>query len=221
MQNNKFGSPLAFIDMLFNMVIAYISLFILAFMIVKPIAEQQKKGVEMKAEYMITMTWPDEAYDDVDLWVMLPDKKKVNFRNKDVQYVTLDRDDRGAIGDNYYIGAERHLIVLNKEVTTIRAIVPGRYVVNAHMFRAIPTWNNTDNPHKPPYPVKVTLTRLNPTVTDVVTREVILTRTGEQKTAFSFTIKENGDVVGLEFEDVPFIQYTVPVGELAGANDRL
>lgn len=204
--NNRFSSSLAFIDMLFGMALANLCLFALSFMMIKPIIDDKHKGLELKAEYVITMTWPDDAYDDVDLWVMLPNKKRVNFRNKDVQYVTLDRDDRGIIGDMFLTAEGQQAIVLNKEVITFRAVVPGRYVVNAHMYSTINYWNGKSNPKSPPYPIKITLIKLNPVVKDVITREVVLERIGQQKTAFAFDIKPNGEVVNISYDDVPFIQ---------------
>lgn len=200
--------------MLFNMALVFAVMFLLNFLLIKVKLEEQK-AVPLKAEFIVTLTWPDESLDDIDLWIQLPDKRVVNFKSKDVDYVTLDRDDRGGHGDTYYDGqGTRHLIKLNKEVITIRALVPGRYTVNVHAYNFFKTVGEFTSTVQAPYPIKVTLTKINPSVIDVVTATVSVLHVGDQKTAFTFEINEAGNAINVDTQaDVPFIQ---ALGNLIG-----
>ena len=71
-------SDLAFLDMVFNMVLAFALLFVMSFLLIRPPAET-KKAVEMKAEFVITLSWPDGALDDQDLWVLMPNGQQVGY----------------------------------------------------------------------------------------------------------------------------------------------
>ena len=60
----KYHSNVSFLDLLFNLVVGFVMLFIIAFLLIRPIAEN--KQIEQKAEYIISVTWPKEFADDVD-----------------------------------------------------------------------------------------------------------------------------------------------------------
>ena len=74
-RNKIYGGRTAFIDLLFNVLIGFVFMFILAFLLINPISK--KKDIEEKAEYVITMTWPKHLDDDLDLWLETPDNKIV------------------------------------------------------------------------------------------------------------------------------------------------
>lgn len=199
-ENNKYKADLGFLDMLFNMLMVFAMLFLLSYILIK--AENAKKSVERKAEFIIEMTWPDKSFDDIDLHLMLPDKKQIDFTNKDVEYASLDRDDRGADGDTYTdANGKLAVIEVNKEVASIRAIVPGTYVVNVHMYRIQNTIGELHSDVSLPYPVKVKLIKINPTVSDIAEVEKIVDHVGQQVTAFSFTVDEKGNVTNVDKED--------------------
>ena len=84
--NPYFNSNLSFIDLLFLLVVHIFALFILAIIMINPPAA---KKVDEKAELLITMTWPDDNADDVDLWVLLPNNEKVGYAKKEASYATL------------------------------------------------------------------------------------------------------------------------------------
>jgi hypothetical protein len=202
---NKYKSDLAFIDLFANVALAMAALAMMFFILIKVDEPKQKKGIEHKAEALITMTWPDESLDDMDLWLLLPDNAVVNYMNKDNPAVSLDRDDRGGDGDIVGKGDDMRLIKINKEVMSIRALLPGKYYANVHVFRKNDSVEKFIATVKMPYPVKVTLTKLNPVVIDLVSKEVIMSRVGEQHTAFSFQVDENGNIFGFDTtEENPF-----------------
>lgn len=199
---------LPFIDMLLLMVALFASLYIVTLLQVNPPAK--KALIDLKAEYIITLTWPNKSFDDIDLHLMLPTQQMVNFSKKEATYVTLDRDDLGIINDRFDDKTGEHIIEKNQEIITIRAIVPGTYVVNVHAYREYKSWKVNDqmveSSPQLPYNAKVTLQRLNPLVAEVVTVDVLLSEVGDQKTAFSFQVNEDGSISSVNTTvDIPFI----------------
>ena len=89
-----------------------------------------KTGViNPKAEYIVTVSWADNNPDDVDTYVQNPTGGLVWFRNKESEFVHLDRDDRGLLNDTIMVSGEEIQNPLNQEVVTLRAVVPGEYIV--------------------------------------------------------------------------------------------
>ena len=71
---------LSFIDFLFILLLAFISMFILALLLINPITK--KSEIERKAEYIITLEWEDKSHDDIDIWIEDPVGNILSFRNK-------------------------------------------------------------------------------------------------------------------------------------------
>lgn len=197
--NYRHGFGLAFLDMVFNMTLAFAFLFTLAFVLIRPPANPEKRNVDLKAEFILTMTWPAETLDDIDMWIMMPDGRKVMYMNKDVDYVTLDRDDRGGYGDTYGpFGGPKQLIKHNREMITIRAIVPGRYVVAAHVFAVYSYVDEIKTELHLPYEAKLELAKINPRVVDVASASVLLDTPRQQKAFLAFTVEPDGSVSNIE-----------------------
>ena len=66
----RYVSNVAFTDLLFNIVVGLAFLFLLAFILMNPIAKD--KDIEEKSDFIITLEWDDESGDDIDLWVRDP-----------------------------------------------------------------------------------------------------------------------------------------------------
>ena len=82
-----------FYDMLFNMLIAFVFCFIIALLAMNPKA--LKAGdIPAKAEFIITVSWPDMNPNDIDTWVQDPGGNLVWFRAREAGLMHLDRDDR-------------------------------------------------------------------------------------------------------------------------------
>jgi len=132
----RYSSNLAFVDMLFNLLIGFTSLFIIAFLLINPTAEQGK--VTPITEFIITATWDPDSVTDIDLWVRGPGPDDrfttVGYPTKDGRYMVLERDDLGIANDVYRVNGENLLVARNIETLTINAIVPGEYVVAIHFF---------------------------------------------------------------------------------------
>lgn len=172
-----------FTDLLFNALLGFTYLFLIAIMFMNPVA---KKGIiDPKAEYIITVAWPDNNPDDIDTWVEDPNGNVVWFRNREAGLIHLDRDDRGTANDTITINGEEIQNPLNQEVVTIRGVVPGEYVVNLHYY-ATQT--------RMPVTATVTVAKVNPALEIVYYGETILNEKGDEETAVRFVIDKSGEV---------------------------
>lgn len=172
-----------FTDLLFNALLGFTFLFLIAIMFMNPVA---KKGIiDPKAEYIITIAWPDNSPDDVDTWVEDPNGNLIWFRNREAGLVHLDRDDRGQVNDTININGEEIQNPLNQEVITIRGVVPGEYIVNVHYYA-------TET--QLPLPVTVKVSKVNPALEIVYYGDTLLEKKGDEKTAVRFVIDKSGTV---------------------------
>lgn len=172
-----------FTDLLFNALLGFTYLFLIAIMFMNPVA---KKGIiDPKAEYIITVAWPDKVPDDIDTWVEDPNGNVVWFRNREAGLIHLDRDDRGNANDTITVNGEEIQNPLNQEVVTIRGVVPGEYVVNLHYYAS-----ETGQPVH----ATVKVAKVNPALEIVYYGETILNAKGDEKTAVRFTIDKSGQV---------------------------
>ena len=69
----SYNSNTSFLDILFNTLVGFVLLFIIAFLLISPV--KKKKEIEQKAEYVISVTWPGGLSDDVDSWLQDPTGK--------------------------------------------------------------------------------------------------------------------------------------------------
>ena len=172
-----------FTDLLFNALLGFTFLFLIAIMFMNPVA---KKGIiDPKAEYIITITWPDNNPDDVDTWVEDPNGNLIWFRNREAGLIHLDRDDRGQVNDTINVNGEEIQNPLNQEVITIRGVVPGEYVVNVHYYAT-----ETQRP----LPVTVKVSKVNPALEIVYYGDTLLEKKGDEKTAVRFVIDKSGAI---------------------------
>ena len=131
--STRYGSNLSFNDVLFNALLGFVVLFVLALLLINPITK--KSDIPSKAELMITLEWDDETADDIDIWVIGPVMGvPVSFQNKHSGYMHLDRDDLGRTSDIMMIDGEKIIIKINREVVTMRGIAAGDYYINIHVY---------------------------------------------------------------------------------------
>lgn len=175
-----------FTDLLFNALLGFTFLFLVAIMFMNP---EAKTGIiDPKAEYILTVTWEDNNPDDIDVWVEDPEGRKVWFRNPEASLLHLDRDDRGMLNDVIMVNGEEVENPLNQEVVTLRGVVKGEYIVNLHYYAT--------ETHKP-VDVRVRLDKVNPKLEVVYYDTFTLAEKGEEKTAFRFRIGANGKVTDI------------------------
>jgi len=179
-----------FTDLLFNALLGFTFLFLVAIMFMNPIA---KKGIiDPKAEYIITVTWPDNNPDDIDTWIEDPNGNLVWFRNREAGLVHLDRDDRGMVNDTLNINGKTIANPLNQEVVTIRGVVPGEYVVNVHYYAS-----ESGSPVK----VAVRVDKVNPALEVIYYGHYTLGAKGDEQTALRFTVNADGAITGINHLD--------------------
>ena len=173
-----------FTDLLFNALLGFVFMFLIAFMLINPISDTGK--VDPKAEVLITMTWPDMHPDDVDLYVEDPNGGVVWYHVKEAGLMHLDRDDRGNYRDTITVGGQRIQNPLNQETVSIRGIIPGEFVVNINHYLA----NGND-----PVTVEVKIEKLNPEVTVIFYTTLELDHKGQELTVARFTMSDDGQIV--------------------------
>ena len=176
-----------FYDMLFNMLIAFVFCFIIALLAMNPKA--LKIGdIPSKAEYIITVGWPDRNPNDIDTWVQDPGGNLVWFRAREAGLMYLDRDDRGDANDAIVINGQRIQSPFRQEVVTVRGIVPGEFTVNLQYYQS------RDGQ---PVDVTVSVIKVNPRAEVVFYGQLRLTRQGDEATAARFTILPDGKVANV------------------------
>ena len=133
MNNEKYKSTIGFTDLLFNILVGFAFLFIIAFLLIKP--EAKKKDFDRNAEFVIIMEWDKEAKGDIDLYVEDPLLAKCSFRQTVANFMHLDKDDLGSVNDTV-VNADgtTSTVQINREVITIRGIIAGEYIINAHYY---------------------------------------------------------------------------------------
>jgi hypothetical protein len=172
-----------FSDLLFNALLAFVMLFAIALVAMNPKA---KTGdIPAKAEFIVTVSWPDLDPNDVDTWVQDPAGNLVWFRAREAGLLHLDRDDRGVANDTLVINGQKVVNPLNQEVVTLRGVAPGEYTVNLHYY---------DTKNGNPVPVNVSIVKVNPQAVVVYYGTVTLTRKGDEATAARFTLDARGNV---------------------------
>ena len=191
-RHRSYGSQVAFIDLLFNTLVGFVFLFVMAFILINPIAK--KSDVEVVAEYIIKITWPTDSPDDIDLWMRDPLGNYVGFKSKDVGLMSLNRDDLGTSNDTVYDPKGKPIKVFrNEEMVTIRGIVPGEYIVNVHWYgKKIASELNGEKNYVP-MPIQVQIEKINP-YNVVFAKEVFINRPGDEITVTRFSVDEEGAV---------------------------
>jgi len=167
-------------------------LLIIAVVLVNP--ESKNADIKLKAEFVITLTWPDESKDDIDLMLKLPNGLVVNFNNKDHTFAALDRDDLGQKSDKIVLPDGEIIIVKeNFEHITIRRKMAGEHIVNAVL------WAKRDSG---PTTANIKVEQLNPYKL-IYAKDMVFNETKQEETAVRFTIR-NGKVedVSSMFESV-------------------
>lgn len=191
-----------FIDLLFNALLGFTFLFLVSVMFMNP--EARKGRVDLKAEYIISVTWPDHLADDIDLWVQDPIGETVSYLRKDAGWLHLDRDDRGEVNDTIVIDGEEVVYPINQEVVTIRGIIPGEYVVNLYYYAAAA-----------PRPIEalVKVEKVNPTLQTVFVRQVTLAQQDDEDTVVRFTLDQGGRIQGLSRLQKRLTPYAIDLGQ--------
>ena len=189
--HDKYKSTIGFIDILFNILVGFAFLFIVAFLLIKP--EAKREDFDRKAEFIVVMEWDKERQDDIDLYVQDPSNTIVHFRNARANFMHLDKDDLGKRNDTIMVNGVEKIVKINREVVTIRGIVPGEYIVNVHYYSDYSEHANVTRGPMSPLEVKVTVYKVNP-YSEVWQGTKTFTRKGQEETFVRFTMDKDGGV---------------------------
>jgi hypothetical protein len=172
-----------FTDLLFNALLAFVFFFVIALVSMNPKAKTGE--IKAKAEFIITVSWPDMNPNDLDTWVQDPAGNVVWFRQREAGLMHLDRDDRGLDNDTIVVNGKKIVNPLNQEVVTLRGFGTGEYTVNVHYY---------DSKDKKPVEATVSVVKVNPRAEVVFYGAVELPAKGEERTAVRFTVAPDGTV---------------------------
>ena len=192
----KFYSFDPFTDLLFNILLGFVFLFFLTILFINPITKLG--NVNLKAEYIITIEWKESLPDDVDIWVKDPNGEIVSYLKKDAGWLHLDRDDRGVINDKVSINGEEYTYPINREVVTLRGIIPGEYIVNLYMY---------DNKSNNPVDVKLIIEKVNPSLKLVYFNNITLMQKDSEMTIARFNLNSSGDFRSLTAQNTILTPY--------------
>ena len=178
----RYSSFDPFTDLLFNILLGFTFLFFITMLFINPITKLG--NVNMKAEYIITVDWKDSLPDDIDLWVKDPNGEIVSYLKKDAGWLHLDRDDRGVVNDKIIIDGKEVIYPINREVVTLRGIIPGEYVVNLYLY---------DHKSNDPVEAKIIIEKVNPSLRLVFIGDVVLKNEDSELTITKFRLDSEGN----------------------------
>lgn len=179
---SKYSSTLSFVDLLFNLLLAFVCLFILSFLLINPQNDSGK--IDPNAEFMIVLDWDDSSRDDIDLWVQDPEENVVSFAQREDGLMHLDRDARGTRQRMVEPSGGQIGLDNNQEIVSIRGFLSGEYVVNVHGYSV----------YDAPVEVSVQVIKLNPYGL-VCERKVQILRNGQEDTICRFELDSSGRVI--------------------------
>ena len=184
---NKYSCNTSMLDILFNMLLAFVMLFIIAFTLVRQDNPDSKKAdIRIEGDLLITITWPSERDDDIDIWVRDPKGNIVFFSERQAGLMYLDRDDVGFTNDVILINGENIKSIGNQEMVTIRGLEPGEFIFNIHAYQLR---GNS------PVPISIRIDRIGSPTKTIFVRTVTLEKTSEEKTIVRLTFDKKGNVI--------------------------
>jgi hypothetical protein len=176
--------------MLFKALQVISFLFFLALLAISPDAKDGK--VDPRAEFIITMDWPDNHPDDLDLFVQDPAGNIAWYRHREAGFMVLERNDRGGPNDFIIVNNRKILSPIREEIVVIRGIVSGEYTVNVSHFAA-----TTGRP----VPVTVKVQKLNPVAEVIHENTLTVDHTGDEKSAVRFALDAEGKVIDVNYRE--------------------
>lgn len=185
MINNNYNTNTSWYDLLFNMLLGFIVMFVIVLAMIASKLQTMEKTPEIRGEFIITMIWQPESDDDVDLWVENPTGQIISFINKTAGFMTLERDDYGHRND---VDSDGNLIYNeNREMVIIRRVMAGEYIVNAHMYH-----KSSSEPAR----VTIMLEKITP-YGQAAVKSFELFNKGDEVTAFRFFVDNGGNVTSI------------------------
>jgi hypothetical protein len=204
-RRRNFTPSVSSADIVYKFLFVIFTMFMLATILIK-VEQLKKANVDKKAEFQITMQWPDEVDCDNDLWVRDPQGNIIFYRDRNVGLTNLERDDYGSFGDIILVGGKNITDPENKEEVYLRGVIPGEYVVNTHVYRCFADQEKVGiNAPIRPYKVITKLLKLNPTSEIAAMNTVTKNKMWQEDTAFRFTLSATGEVINTDQTPMPLV----------------
>jgi hypothetical protein len=189
------GIPAPFLDMAMGVIFVF-----LAVIMISTVDEPKKSVTEApvpKAEFLVQLSWDDNSQDDIDLYVRSPDKNVVYFSRRQTPLMFLDADNLGLNNALDMPDGSISQVPTRREVVTVRAIMPGEYVVNSHFYKKNSPPGTVDH-------LVMTVTKLNP-FAEVTRAETVLDTQGQEQTLANFTVEPDGKVTSVFLAPVALV----------------
>lgn len=194
--HKSYGDDKAFLDLLLNCLVGFVFLFMIAFIQIEP--NKNDAQIKTKAEYVVTLTWPETDPSDVDMWLEDPAGNLISFKGTHAGLTHLDRDDTGGAGDYFKLPDGRIIkYEYNQEIMTIRGFIPGDWTVTIHLY---------NRKIKDPVEATVRMDKINPNVVTVFNKTFKFTKHWEEITVLRFTMKTDGTMIDVHDTPISLIQ---------------
>jgi len=167
-------SNVIFRDVTLLIAAGFIVLAILVLPWVNPPKKNEQQEVKNPGNIVVEVIWPNDNGVDIDTWIQDPTGEKVGYSNKSGDLFNLLRDDLGNSND---------ATNLNYEHAFSRGILPGKHVVNIHLFSL--------GSGRIPVKVRVVLsikTTANSALRQFYAADLIMTNVREEQTVVSFFV---------------------------------
>jgi hypothetical protein len=137
-------------------------------------------ALRTSGEYAVVLTWPTKCDADLDLYIRQPTGAIIYFKRLNGSVVHLEHDDIPALF-GYLHG--------NRERAILRVIQEGEYTVNVQVYQM--------GKCSPPVAARVELWKLRGRDRQVYAVSLSMSGAGNEKTAFRFSLRRNGDLFGI------------------------
>lgn len=207
MRHKKYDFRTAFIDLLINVLTGMVFLFMITTLLITTKVKDEEAGVKKDAQYIITMSWPNNVNCDVDIWVRDPNNRVVSYQAKDVGIMHIERDDQGWINDLItYLKLQPSQQLNNSETWVLRGKLAGKFTVNVHLYSCTIGGKPYPLGQVVEVPVTLELTQLNPSIKKVLTKTITLKKVWEEITAFNFVLDGKNNVELITDEQVDLVK---------------
>ena len=182
------GHDTVFRDVIFLALAGFVAVVLLLLPHLHP-PKESEAAIRSPGNVIVEIRWPDEIDADIDLWVEAPSDTPVGYSNKGGTIFNLLRDDLGHRGDS---------TELNYEISYSRGVPAGEYTVNVHFYR------NSGGYVSIPVTISVSVkAKSNESARRLLATELLLENEGEERTAFRFSLDDQGRLMRESVHDLP------------------
>jgi hypothetical protein len=177
--NTKYANLLSFIDLLFNLMLGFATMFLLTLAMISA-SKNQEESIKRDVEYVLRIEWRGDSDSDIDMWVQDPSGDMIGYRDKQRNNMFLERDNTG---NDITLKQPGHI---NEEIVSVLKTNTGWYTVNLHYFQK----RSAGEPQQ----VTWSIIKMKPSIQTVATGTVSMNQEGQEKTAVRFIVNKDGQV---------------------------